>query len=170
MSESQRETTKRRLDGDPHPVRTPFIAGAIAGLIAGTVMSMAMMLLALLMGESVWTMPNCIGAMWFGGRVGEGLGLQAVAGMLTHEVTSTLMGVVAVPFVAGLPGGRVLLISLAYALASYPLLFSLLMSWANPQMFERAGMVQMTWAHLLFGTVFAVCFLWLSGRRARAGR
>lgn len=38
-------------------------------------------------------------------------------GVATHEATSAQMGVIAVPFVAGLPGGRVLLVSFAYALA-----------------------------------------------------
>lgn len=154
---------------DPDPTRLPYATGAIAGLVAGTVMSMGMMLLSLLGGESIWTMPNCIGAMWFGGRIGEGMGLQAMAGFLTHEATSTLMGAVAVPFVSGSPRNRVLPISIAYALASYPLLFSLLMTWANPQLFERAGMVQMTWGHLLFGTVFAACYLWLPRRTPHPG-
>lgn len=165
MTDLAPDAVTRGGDAEPNPGRLPYGAGAVAGLIAGTVMSMAMMLLAVLAGESIWGMPNMIGAMWFGGSMGEDLGVQAVVGMLTHEVTSTLMGVVAVPFVSAVPRGRVLPISIAYALASYPLLFSLVMSWANPMMFEQAGMVEETWAHLLFGTVFAVSYLLLTRLR-----
>lgn len=154
------------MTGSVEPAGLPYGSGAVAGLVAGTVMSMGMMLLSMLGGDDIWMMPNCIGAMWFDGRVAEGPGLQAVAGFITHEVTSTLMGVVAVPFLAGSPRRRVLPISVIYVLASYPLLFSLVMTWANPQMFERAEMVPMTWGHLLFGAVFAGCFLWLTRRRA----
>lgn len=144
--------------------------GALAGLIAGMVMSAAMMLVALLRDESMWTLPNLIGAMWFEGAMSEGLGPQAMAGMLTHAATSALMGFVAVPFVAGSARGRVLIVSLAYALAAYPLAFSLVLSWANPLMFERAPMVQMTWAHMIFGIVFGVAFIWLEGARTETRR
>lgn len=153
----ERERIPRRL----------WVAGAIAGLIAGTVMSMGMMLFAILGNESIWAMPNLIGAMWFGG-MSDGPGLQAAAGFLTHELTSVIMGVVAVPFVHGLSTRRVLLISMAYALASYPFVFTLVLSWANRLMFERARMPEETWAHLLFGAVFAFSFLRLA-RRAHEG-
>lgn len=87
-----------------------------------------------------------------------------MVGILTHETTSALMGLIAVPFVAGLSGGRVMLVSLAYALASYPLVFSLVMSWADPIMFQRAPMVQMTWGHLIFGAVFGFVYAKLALR------
>ena len=142
-------------------------AAAVAGLIAGTIMSMAMMLVALLRGQSVWTMPNLIAAMWFGPSVATGpFGLPTLAGFLTHEATSALMGMIAVPFIGGLQGGRVLLVSLAYALASYPLVFSLVMTWANPAMYRRAPMFQMTWGHLIFGAVFAIAYAKLALRPA----
>lgn len=60
-------------DAEPIPTALPYGAGAVAGLIAGTVMSMAMMLLAVLAGESIWGMPNLIGAMWFGGTMARAL-------------------------------------------------------------------------------------------------
>lgn len=75
------------------------------------------------------------------------------------------MGLVAVPFVAGLRGRRMLLASIAYALASYPFVFSLVLSWANPVMYRHAPMVDMTWAHLLFGIVFAATYLRLRDER-----
>lgn len=137
--------------------RNAYVLGAVSGLIAGTAMSIAMMLVALFRGQSAWTLPNLIAAMWLGPSAATGaLGLPTMIGFLTHEATSALMGVIAVPFVSELPRRRVLLVSLAYALASYPLAFSLVMSWANPTMYERVSMIQMTWAHLLFGAVFGV--------------
>lgn len=145
------------------PKREPtpnLVRAALAGMIAGAVMSIAMMVAAVMHGESIWMMPNLISAMWLGpGAASGGLGVPTLLGFLTHEVTSAIMGVVAVPFIAGLSGGRVLLASLAYSLASYPLVFSLVLRWANPSMYERAPMVQMTWGHLLFGAVFAPAYL-----------
>lgn len=164
--------TGQRLDAsdggrDAHVrrARPRYLAGVIAGVLAGTTMSMAMMLLALFRGESVWMLPNLIAAMWLGPNVATGaLGLPTAVGLLTHEATSALMGIVAVPFVARLSFKRTLLVSLAYALASYPLVFSLVISWANPLMFQRTSMIQMTWGHLLFGAVFGAAYAWLAGR------
>ena len=166
---------EQRLDGEDgvrdsgaRRAHRRYGSGIVAGVIAGTAMSMAMMLLAVLRGESVWMLPNLIAAMWFGQSVAtDALGLPTVVGFLTHEATSALMGIVAVPFVARLSSGLTLLASLAYALASYPLVFSLVISWANPLMFQRASMIQMTWGHLLFGTVFGAAYVWLAGRVAR---
>jgi|GEM_PF-3208118 len=154
-------------DADVRRGRPRYLAGVIAGVLAGTTMSMAMMLLALFRGESVWMLPNLIAVMWLGPDVATGaLGLPTVVGLLTHEATSALMGVAAVPFVARLSFRRTLLVSLAYALASYPLVFSLVISWANPLMFLRTSMVQMTWGHLLFGAVFGAAYTRLAGRAA----
>lgn len=155
---------------DAHTVRAPprYGTAAVAGVIAGTVMSMTMMLVASLHGQSVWIMPNLIAAMWLGPNVAtDALGLPTAVGFLTHEATSALMGVVAIPFVERLSRRRVLLASVAYALASYPLVFSLVISWANPLMYQRAPMIQMTWGHLLFGAVFGAAYSWLSGRVKR---
>lgn len=144
-----------------------YATAALSGLIAGTVMSMAVMLATMLRGESVWTMPNLIAAMWLGADVATGaLGAPTFIGLLTHEATSALMGVVATPFVAGLSGRRVLLVSLAYALASYPLIFSLVMRWADPVMYQHAPMALMTWGHLVYGVVFAVAYTVLRLRAA----
>jgi hypothetical protein len=163
-----RRTSRVSAALSPTHVRPHYGAAAVAGVIAGTVMSMAMMLVAILRGQSVWMLPNMIAAMWLGPDVATGaLGLPTMVGFLTHMATSALMGVVAVPFVAGLPRWRVLLVSLAYALASYPLVFSLVLSWTNPLMYERASMMQMTWGHLVFGAVFGVSFTWLERRRDR---
>jgi len=153
---------------DARRIRSRYQSGLIAGVIAGTVMAMAMMLFALVGGDSVWAQPNLIAAMWLGPHVAtDALGVPTMIGFLTHEATSALMGIVAVPFVAKLSSTRTLLASLAYALASYPLVFTLVISWANPLMFQRASMVQMTWGHLLFGAVFGAMYLPLTGRVAR---
>lgn len=163
-----------RLDPEPalpgRHTRPHYKVGAIAGLIAGIVMSMAMMLAATLRGERIWTLPDLIAAMWLGPGVADGrLGLATMIGLLTHAATSALMGVVAVPFVAGLPEWRVLLASLAYALASYPLVFSLVMRWADPVMYERAPMVQMTWGHFIFGAVLGTAFICIERWRSDRG-
>lgn len=151
--------------------RAGYFTGALAGLVAGAVMSMGMMLIAILRGESPWGMPNMIATMWLGvGAADGGLGVATMFGLVTHMATSALMGVVAVPFVAGLARWRVLLVSLAYALASYPLVFSLVIRWANPLMYERAPMFDMTWGHAVFGVTFAVAFLWIGDRRDRPHR
>ncbi len=134
--------------------------GALAGIAAGTVMSMAMMLAAWLRGDSIWAMPNLISVMWLGpAAAGPQFGLPTITGFLTHEATSLLMGIVAIPFLAGLSRRQTLLVSLAYSLAAYPLAFSLVMRWANPVMFRDASMNQLTWAHLLFGAVMAAVFI-----------
>ncbi len=172
-------TMATRAGAEPSKATSPVVAhlertnphygaAVVAGLIAGTVMSMAMMLIALLRGQSIWSMPNMIAAMWLGPQVATAsFGLPTMVGILTHETTSALMGLIAVPFVAGLSGGRVMLVSLAYALASYPLVFSLVMSWANPTMYQRAPMVQMTWGHLIFGAVFGLVYAKLALRPVR---
>lgn len=166
-------TSGAPASGSGEPIDTPGMSGrvghgsgAIAGLVAGVVMSMGMMLIAMLRGDSAWGIPNMISAMWLGvDAAGVGFGVPTMVGMMTHAATSALMGVVAVPFVSGLAGWRVLLVSLAYALASYPLVFSLVMRWANPLMYERAPMIDMTWGHSVFGVTFAMVVLRLRGRR-----
>lgn len=151
--------------GSPKRGHMRYSAGAVAGIIAGTLMAMAMMLVAMLRGESVWRLPNLIAAMWVGPETVTGsLGLPTLVGFLTHEATSALMGIIAVPFVTGLPARRVLLVSLAYALASYPLVFALVISWANPLMYQSVPMLQMVWGHLLFGAVFGIAYSWLQAR------
>ena len=62
------------------------------------------------------------------------------------ELADVIRQHVAVPLVDGLPGGRALVVSLAYARAFYPLVLSLVLSWANPTMYTQAPMMQMTWA------------------------
>ena len=171
-------TMATRAGAEPSKATSPVVAhlrtnphygaAVVAGLVAGTVMSMAMMLVALLRGPSIWSMPNMIAAMWLGPDVAtESFGLPTMVGFLTHATTSALMGLVAVPFVAGLSRGRVMLVSPAYALASYPLVFSLVMSWADPIMYQRAPMVQMTWGHLIFGAVFGLTYAKLALRPVR---
>ncbi|MDQ3242390.1 MAG: hypothetical protein M3Q09_01495 [Gemmatimonadota bacterium] len=141
------------------------MAGAGAGLVAGTVMAMAMMMFAISRHQSIWTMPNLIAAMWFGPPVATGQpGFPTIAGFLTHEVTSILMGMIALAWVAGLTGRRLFLASLAYALASYPLVFSTVISWANPAMYQRAPMIDMTWGHMIYGMVFAVAYTFIVRR------
>ncbi len=160
----------RAMNGpDSRSSRRKYLAGAGAGLMAGTVMAMAMMMLALFRNQSIWTMPNLIAAIWLGPDVATGqLGFPTFAGFLTHEVTSTLMGVIALAWVAGLEGRRLLLASLAYALASYPLVFSAVISWANPVMYERTSMIVMTGAHLLYGIVFAAGYSLFLGKRNKS--
>ncbi|MCY7378619.1 MAG: hypothetical protein LH467_04680 [Gemmatimonadaceae bacterium] len=58
-----------------------------------------------------------------------------------------------------------IVVSLAYALASYPLVRSLVLSWANPTTYTQAPMMQMRWGHLIFGAVFGMAYLRLTRER-----
>jgi len=129
-------------------------------------MTAFMMLLLAVQGRSVWTNPDLIAVMWMGPDVADGrLTGATLVGFATHMATSALMGLVAVPFIAGLSRGRTLLASVSYALASYPLVFAAVLSWANPLMVARAGLVPMTAAHAVFGVVLGATYL----RAARRG-
>ncbi|WP_412063494.1 hypothetical protein [Rubrivirga sp. IMCC45206] len=43
-------------------------------------------------GRSVWTNPNLIAVMWTGAPPSDGFAVATVAGFVTHQLTSTLMG------------------------------------------------------------------------------
>lgn len=58
---------------------------------------------------------------------------------------------------------RTMLAALSYALASYPLVFAAVLSWANPIMVARSDLVPMTAAHAVFGLALGATYL-----RARA--
>ncbi len=141
-------------------------AGVAAGAVAGFVMSAFMMLLATFRSRSVWTMPNLIAAMWMGPEVSDGrLTAATLVGFTTHMATSALMGLVALPFIAGLPRRRTMLASLSYAVASYPVVFAVVLSWTNPVMVARAGLASMTAAHAVFGLVMGAVYLGILERR-----
>lgn len=140
-------------------MKNQFAAGAAAGIIAGIIMAMAMMAYMYLTGRSIWTNPNLIAAMWMGNSVADGsFSMATSVGFLTHEATSALMGIVAVPFIKNLSFGRTILNSVAYALASYPFVFAFILTWANPLMVERAELLPMSTGHILFGIVFGLLF------------
>lgn len=144
-------------------MKNRFAAGAISGLIAGALMAMAMMAYMYLRGRSVWTNPDLIAVMWMGKDVADGSFSSAtIIGFLTHEATGALMGIVAIPFVKSLPKVQTMLVSVAYALASYPFVFGFILTWANPLMVERSELVPMTAAHLLFGSVMGFVYKILS--------
>ncbi len=145
------------------PTRHEWRAGGIAGAIAGAVMALAMMLYATATVGSPWVNPNLIAAMWLGPHVaGTRLTGATLLGFGTHMITSALMGVVAVPWIYRLPTWRSLLAALAYALASYPLVFAAVMSWADAIMVQRAGLVPMAAAHALFGLVLGALYVRLA--------
>ena len=132
----------------------------MAGLVAGAIMAVFMMVWAAAQGESVWMNPNLIAVMWVGrGDALGGFSGATVLGFATHMASSALMGWIAVPFVRDLPPVRTLLAAFAYALASYPLVFALVMTWANPLMVERTDLVPMTLAHSVFGLVLGAVYL-----------
>ncbi len=134
------------------------------GAVAGLVMATFMMGVAGVQGRSVWTNPDLIAAMWMGPEVADGRLTAATAiGFATHMTTSALMGLVAVPFIVALPMARTMLAALSYALASYPLVFAAVLSWADPIMVARSDLVPMTAAHAVFGLVLGATYL-----RARA--
>lgn len=137
------------------------VTGAVvAGLTAGIVMSMMMMAYMAMRGQSIWTMPNLIAVMWLGNEVAGGeFAMPTVVGLITHLVTSALMGFIAIPFIKDLPPARTMLAAFAYSVASYPVAFSAVISWANPLMFQRPRMVPMTVAHAVFGIVLGLVWI-----------
>lgn len=137
-------------------------AAVVAGLAAGAVMAMFMMAWMAAHSESVWTNPNLIAVMWVGREAAlGGFSGATLVGFATHMATSALMGWIALPFVRGLPPARTMRAAFAYALASYPLVFALVLTWANPLMVERTDLVPMTLAHAVFGVVLGAVYLWL---------
>lgn len=146
-------------DGHRRGAPADYRAGAIAGTVAGAVMAMFMMALMAARGRSVWTNPDLIAVMWMGPEAADGrLTAATLVGFATHMATSALMGLVAVPFVAGLTRGRTLLASLSYAVASYPVVFAAVLTWANPLMVSRTELVPMTVGHALFGLVMGAVY------------
>lgn len=147
-------------------MRSRVSAGIIAGSVAGLVMAMAMMGYMYWTGQSVWTNPDLIAAMWMGPEVADGrLTLATLVGFMTHMATSALMGVIAIPFIYKLPPWRTMLAAFSYALASYPVAFATIMSWADPVMVERTRLIPMAAAHALFGIVLGAVYLWLRRER-----
>ncbi len=142
--------------------RRRVIAGVVAGSLAGLVMAMAMMVYKYSQGKSIWTNPDLIAAMWMGNTAADGeLTMATLVGFLTHMATSALMGIIALPFIYGLPAWRTMLAAFAYAVASYPVVFSVFLTWLNPLMIERTELIPMTGAHILFGLVLGIGYLWL---------
>lgn len=102
-------------------MRSRVGAGLVAGSAAGLVMSAAMMSYMRWRGESLWTGRDRIAAMRMGPEAADGrLTLATLIGSLTHLAARALMGVIAVPFVCGLPPWHTMLAAFSYALASYP--------------------------------------------------
>lgn len=129
-----------------------IVPGVLAGLVAGAVMAAVMMLFALSSGHSVWTNPDLIAALWRGPAAANGkFSNGTMLGLATHMATSAVMGIVALPFIARLPAWRTMLAAIAYALASFPLVFATVLAWADPTMFQAVRMLPMTVAHLVFG-------------------
>jgi hypothetical protein len=140
--------------------QTMLRSAVVAGALAGLVMAMLMMAYMGLIGQSIWTNPNLIAVMWLGEGVATGaFGVPTLVGFATHMAASMLMGIIAIPFVAELPGRRTMLAAVSYALASYPVAIASVMSWANPLFVARSDVVAMTIAHAVFGVVFGAAFL-----------
>jgi len=150
-----------RIEG--RPTSREWRAGVVAGTVAGLVMSAAMMLYTQATQGSPWINPNLIAVMWLGtDAAGGGFAAATMVGFATHVATSALMGIVAVPWIYRLPAWRTMLVALAYALGSYPLVFAAVLSWANPLMVERSGLVPMAAGHALFGGVLGAVYLRLA--------
>lgn len=129
-------------------------AGVIAGLVAGAVMALVVMAVMAVQSRSIWTNPDLIAAMWLGAEVADGrLTGATFLGLATHLATSAVMGLIAIPWLRDLSLGRTLLVAVVYAAASYPIVFTLVLTWVNPLMYEEAAMPLMTAAHVVFGLV-----------------
>ena len=140
-------------------------AGVIAGGVAGLVMAMAMMGDMKWQGQNVWTNPNLIAAMWMGPKVAGGrLTLATLVGFHDSHGDERCYGDNHHPFIYKVPAWRTLLAALSYAMGSYPFAFAIVMTWANPIMVERTGLVPMAAAHALFGLVLGFGYLLLRRR------
>ncbi len=137
------------------------LAGTVAGMVAGLLMSMLMMWFSVRGGYSVWHMPNLIAAMWLGnGAVEERFkGGATMAGAATHMATSALMGAI-FPFWTGNPQSYLfsVLLGIAYAVASYPIVGQFVMRWADPEFLRQTDPFQMTIGHALFGVVMGAAY------------
>jgi hypothetical protein len=157
-----------RPEAAGRPTTREWRAGVIAGTVAGLVMAMGMMAYSLVTQGSPWINPNLIAVMWLGLEAAGGeLTAATMLGFATHMATSALMGLVAIPWIYRLPAWRTMLAAFAYALGSYPLVFAVIMTWLNPLMVERAGLVPMAAAHALFGVVLGAVYLRLAPARMR---
>ncbi|MGI8545882.1 MAG: hypothetical protein ACR2M1_00885 [Gemmatimonadaceae bacterium] len=88
---------------------------------------------------------------------------------MSDPPADALMSVVAVSFAAGLPQWRILLVSLTYAPASHPFVFTFVLTWANLLMIQRTGLVEMTASHAFSGVTFGALYPMLRMRfRARS--
>lgn len=150
-------------------VSKQLVAGMIAGSLAGLFMAAAMMAYMHATGRSAWTNPNLIAALWTRqASPGGKLTTDTIAGFAVHLGTSATMGMIAIPFIADLPGWRTILVAVAYSLASYPLVLSAVISWADRPMFNTSNFIPLTAAHALYGIVLGSTFLLIASRTGRA--
>ncbi|MDX1532150.1 MAG: hypothetical protein R3362_11540 [Rhodothermales bacterium] len=140
-------------------------AGAVAGAVAGLLMAVTLMVFTAAAGQGPWTIPNLIAATWLGPDAADGVfGAASVVGFATHLGASAALGVAALPFIYGLPPMRTVLVALVYALATFPVVFAFVLTWANPLLIARSHLVSMTLAHGVFGIALGVTYLRFRGR------
>jgi hypothetical protein len=60
------------------------------------------------------------------------------------------------------------LAAMSYAVASYPVVFILVLKWANPLMYERAEPLPMLLEHLLYGIALAAAYRRLTAYQRRS--
>jgi hypothetical protein len=145
--------------------RPELKAAIVSGLIAGLVMSIFSMSVSMRKGLGLWHMPNLISCMWFGPEsFNDQFSFKTIIGLLTHMITSMAMGIVAIPFVEGKKRTGMFLSSYAYSLASYPFVFTFVLSWANPLMYNQTDFSMMTIGHSLFGIVLGASFIYFRNR------
>lgn len=134
--------------------------GLWAGTAGGLGMALFLMVWMAATGRSVWTYPNLLAATWLGESAATGLlGGPTLIGLVTHEVLSAGVGLAAVPLIRDLRPLRKVATAAAVGLAAYPLVFGLVLSWANPQMMAGMPPVAMTLAHALLGMGIGLVYL-----------
>jgi hypothetical protein len=144
------------------------LGGAVAGVVGGLAMALVGMLLALAMGQDVWTTPKTIAAVLSGDSspIAPGFALGPVlVGSLVHLVTSAGLGAIfgivtrrtlKLPSSFGLPVVSGLIYSLAIWLVAY-FIFLPSMNTVLLDIYAPAFIIQ----NIVYGIVLGVTYSYL---------
>ncbi len=138
--DAQNETRLRKSGFD-------ILVGIEAGILGGAIMLGWFALMAPLLDEPWWSMPNRLGSALFAGATRSGFGLVTLAGVAVHLCTSGLAGAV-----HGIltPGGR--LFGLGFTAALYLINYLLLWKKVGPALLYAPQPLLFA-GYFLFGSV-----------------
>lgn len=135
-------------------------AGLRAGAVAGMAMAVVLMAWTRATTGSAWRFPNLVAAFFLGDDVaGTDITLPTMLGLAMHVAASALLGAAIIPLLRDLPVRRKIATAVVAGLAAYPLVYTLILSWAHPLMVEQAELVPMTLAHAAYGGVLGAVYI-----------